>query len=97
MIIVTGSIVARPDSLDALIDAGLQHVQRSRAEPGCLAHNVHHDVENPLRLVFVELWVDRAALDTHFRVPASLEFVNEVRDLAAVPPEMHIYEATPLN
>ena len=34
------------------------HVRRSRTEPGCLFHAVHRDVEEPLRLVFVERWVD---------------------------------------
>jgi quinol monooxygenase YgiN len=94
VIIVTGSIVARPDSLDALIDAGLMHMRRSRSEPGCLAYNMHHDVENPLRLVFVEHWADRAALEAHFRVPASGQFVAEARELAASPPDLRIYQVT---
>ena len=32
-------------------------------EPGCLLHSVHHDVEDPNRLVFVEHWADHDALD----------------------------------
>ena len=49
------------------------------SEPGCLLHSVHHDVEDPNRLVFIEHWADRAALDTHFRVPASGTFVQALR------------------
>ena len=95
MILVTGSIVARADTIDAVIAQSLEHVRRSRGEPGCLAHAVHRDVENPLRLVFVEEWVDRAALAAHFAVPASGAFVRAVSALAAAPPSIRIYEATP--
>jgi quinol monooxygenase YgiN len=95
MILVTGSIVGRADTIDALIAQSLEHVRRSRGEPGCLAHAVHRDVENRLRLVFVEEWTDRAALAAHFAVPASLAFVKAVTALAATPPAIQIYEATP--
>ena len=74
MIIVTGSIVGRPETIDRLIAVSLEHVHRSRTEAGCLAHAVHRDVENPLRLVFLEEWADRDALMAHFRVPESAAF-----------------------
>jgi quinol monooxygenase YgiN len=56
VIVVTGSIQARPDTVDELIALSLEHVHRSRTEPGCLTHHVHRDVEDPLRLVFFEQW-----------------------------------------
>jgi quinol monooxygenase YgiN len=54
MIIVIGSIIARQGCLDELIELSLEHVRRSRSEPGCLSHGVHADTEKPHRLVFVE-------------------------------------------
>lgn len=94
MIIVTGSICATPDSLNDLLSISLEHVRRSRAEPGCLLHAVHQDAENPLRLVFLEHWTDAAALAAHFAVPASRDFVKAAKALAAEPPTLNIYEAT---
>ena len=67
MIVVTGSVTAREDSLDEVRRLSLEHVHRSRGEPGCISHAVHVDCENPLRLVFVEQWADRAALSGTFR------------------------------
>ena len=93
MVIVTGSIRARPDSIDEVLRHSLEHVRRSRTEPGCLLHTVHRDVEDDLRVVFVEHWSTREALMTHFAVPASGEFVTAVGPLAAMPPEIEIYEA----
>src|ERR1700694_1095088 len=97
VLIVTGRIRARPDSIDRVLTLSLEHVRRSRQEPGCLSHSVHRDAEDPLRLVFLEHWTDADALRTHFRVPASGTFVNEVAALSASPPEMAIYDAHPAS
>jgi quinol monooxygenase YgiN len=97
VLIVTGSIQARPDSIDHVLALSIAHVRRSRQEPGCLAHAVHRDCEDALRLVFVERWADADALRAHFRVPASGAFVQEVSALAASPPEISIYEARALS
>ena len=92
MIIVTGSVTARPDSFDALRQASLDHVHRSRTEPGCISHAVHVDCEDPLRLFFFERWQDMAALKEHFRQPGSAEFMALVRNLAAVSEAVTVYE-----
>ena len=93
MILVTGSVVAREDSFDEVCRLSLEHVQRSRSEPGCISHAVHVDCEDPLRLVFVERWVDRAALLAHFAVPASRDFVRALQPLTAGATTIEIYEA----
>ena len=88
MIIVTGSVRARPEALEEVLRLSLEHVQRSRQEPGCLLHSVHQDVEDPNRVVFVEHWADRAALEAHFRVAASRTFVMAAGALATDPPTL---------
>jgi quinol monooxygenase YgiN len=95
MIIVTGSVRARPENLHEVLALSLEHVHRSRAEPGCLLHTVHQDVEDPLRVVFLEHWEDREKLDAHFAVPASGAFVVAVSALAAEAPVLDIYEVAP--
>jgi quinol monooxygenase YgiN len=91
-IIVTGTVHGRDETIDALLDAALAHVRRSRTEPGCLSHHVLRDAEDPNRLFFFERWADRAALDAHFAVPASAEFVGRLRELATGTPTMQIVE-----
>ena len=97
MLIVTGSVHARPDSLAAVLIASLEHVHRSRTEPGCLLHSVHQSVEDPLLVVFVEHWADRDALSTHFAQAGSNEFVKAVAGLSDQRPTLDIYEATPIR
>jgi quinol monooxygenase YgiN len=97
MIVVTGSVTARADSFDEVRKLSLEHVHRSRTEPGCISHAVQVDCENPLRLVFFEQWADRAALLAHFAVPASRDFVKALQSLAAAATTIELYDATRLE
>ena len=97
MIVVTGSVTARQDSFDEVRRLSLEHVHRSRSEPGCISHAVHVDCENPLRLVFFEQWADRTALLNHFAVPASRDFVKSLQSLAAAATSIELYDATRLE
>src|ERR1700750_1852974 len=97
MILVTGSLVTREDSFDEACRLSLEHVRRSRSEPGCVSHAVHVDCEDPLRLVFVEQWADRPSLLAHFAVPASREFVRALQPLAAAATSIELYDATRLD
>ncbi|MEM9553511.1 MAG: putative quinol monooxygenase [Acidobacteriota bacterium] len=91
MILVLGSLVARPETLDTVVELSRAHVERSRSEEGCLEHGVSVDLENPLRLVFVERWRDRDALDAHFALESSRDFVRAVHPLVAEPPSLDIF------
>jgi quinol monooxygenase YgiN len=55
---------------------------------------VHVDCENPLRLVFIEQWTDRAARLAHFAVAASRNFVRALQPLAAAAATIEIYDTT---
>lgn len=96
MVVIHGSVLIRTDRLDDALRLSLEHVHRSRGEPGCLSHAVHRDCEEPRRLVFVETWADDASLRKHFQVPASRAFVAELAAMAEVAPDMTIYSATPV-
>lgn len=94
MIIVTGEIVARPESAAELEALALDHVRRSRGEPGCISHDVHRHAEDPLRFVFVERWADMTALTTHFAVPESGGFVAKAAAMSDHPPTIAVYQAS---
>ena len=96
MIVVLGHVTAKPDTYVEVLRLSQEHVARSRAEPGCIAHAVHQDTENPLRFVFVEEWESQAALWAHFAVPASRAFGKALAGLAAEAPGLQMYEASAL-
>jgi len=97
MIIVLGSVTVRADGLEEALRLSREHVQRSRQEPGCIRHGVHRDAEDANRLVFVEHWETLELLQQHFRVPESGRFVAALAELAAVAPEMDLFEASEIR
>ncbi len=96
MIIVTGSVVAKPDTFDEILKFSIEHVERSRKEPGCISHDVHIDCQNPMRLFFYERWQDEAAIKTHFAVPASRSFVKLLKELSAETGAPQLLRAEPI-
>jgi quinol monooxygenase YgiN len=97
MILVTGHAIARKETEAAVERLAVEHVLRSRAEPGCVSHEVSRDVLQPLRFVFVERWSDMAALQAHFRVEASRKFAHAITELCEASPLMTIYQAEALH
>ena len=93
MIVVLGDVVTREGRTAEALVLSREHVVRSRSEPGCVAHAVHQDTENPRRLVFVEQWASQTALWAHFKVPASRSFVKALAALAEGPPGLVVYDA----
>lgn len=93
MIIVTGHVIARPGTEAEVERLAVEHVLRSRVEPGCVSHEVSRDVQQPLRFVFTERWSDMAALQAHFQVEASRTFAQAMAGLCEGRPQMDIYQA----
>ena len=84
MILVLGSVLIRQGRYEEALAVCHEHVARSRKEQGCVAHAVHQDAENPLRLVFVEQWSDMAALDGRFRPRHFFSFAMDVNHSSRV-------------
>ncbi len=95
MIVVLGDVRLRAGVAEEALRLSREHVERSRREPGCLSHDVLVDPDDPDRLVFVERWADRTALDVHFAVPESIGFAQAIGELAAERPHMQILPIVP--
>jgi quinol monooxygenase YgiN len=97
MILVTGAVTAKSDTIDEMLRVSREHVHRSRKEPGCISHDVSVDADNPLKLHFIERWESAEALKIHFAVLASRAFWKTLQELAADPGGMAIYEANKIK
>ena len=65
MILVVAKLDVAGEHRDAFVEAARAAVAEVRAEEGCLAYDLHEDVERPGRFVFVEEYRDEAALSAH--------------------------------
>ncbi len=97
MIIVWGAIDTTAENLEQVLNLSLEHVRRSRQEPGCISHDAHIHLENRHRVVFCEQWNDLAAVQAHFAVPDSAAFVAAVSKLSVGAPEIRIFDASELS
>lgn len=91
MILVTGEVRVSPSDRDEGLRLGCEHSRRSRTEPGCIAHRCLIDAEDPDRIAFLEEWADLTALQRHFAVPESGEFVRRLAALSVEAPVMRIF------
>ncbi|MEZ5810606.1 MAG: putative quinol monooxygenase [Rhizobiaceae bacterium] len=69
MLYVIATLTIQPGSLDEVVDAARPCLEATREEPGCISYDLNMDVTDNTRLVFVERWKNRAALEAHFNAP----------------------------
>lgn len=97
MIVITGSVTAKPGAIALLTAEGLAHSARSRGEDGCLSHACYVDAGSPDRLFFHEEWRDMAAVEAHFRHPDTSRLLAVIREHAAASEGPVLLEATPVS
>ncbi len=93
MIVLTAYVYLKPESVVQALDACRKVRAASVKEKGCLVYNFFQSAEDPTRLVFVEEWESKDALDTHFQQDAFKEFFAEMGDYLLSEPDMRIFEA----
>jgi quinol monooxygenase YgiN len=67
---------AKPQYRDELIQALLNLIEPTRAEPGCLQYDLLLDKENPNFLIMAEKFDSQKALDDHEQQPYIKHFVE---------------------
>lgn len=55
----------QPEHTDTVLPLYQELVEKTRMEAGCIAYDLYHDHKQKGHFVFIEEWVDRAALDLH--------------------------------
>ena len=57
----------KPEAVATVLPLYRELVEKTRAEPLCIAYDLFEDQKDPGHFIFIEEWPDRAALDTHCR------------------------------
>ncbi|WP_349358761.1 putative quinol monooxygenase [Stappia sp.] len=66
---IVATIHARPDR-EALVRQELEKlVAPTRAEPGCIRYDLHHDIKSPGHFLFYETWASRDLWQAHMNAP----------------------------
>lgn len=67
------------DKIDVVLPLYQELVEKSKQETGCIAYNLFHDLRNPGHFIFIEEWVDRAALDVHIQTEHFQRLVTQIK------------------
>lgn len=75
-------INVKPEHADAFIELSVVEGRIAlRDEPGCTQFDIARDVNDPNRICFFEVFVDREALDTHWATPNFVEYWEKVESM----------------
>jgi quinol monooxygenase YgiN len=67
----------------------------THTEEGCLLYALHREPADPDRIVLVERWASREALDEHLGSPHLLAFRSDSHDIWAEPPLIMLLDPVP--
>lgn len=82
---IIGTVVAKPEKRDELLNILRSFVAPTRTEPGCINYDFHHDADDPNRFVFYENFADEAALQCHLGMPYLKPLMDNADELLAEP------------
>lgn len=92
MLIVVGSAVAAPGRREELVAAARAVAAATRSDRGCVAYSFAADLEDDDRIISLEIWADRAALDEHMRHDHTADFLQLAPQLVGGDPVMTFYD-----
>ena len=92
-VVVVATLVPKGECRDDLIISLERTIARVHAEDaGCELYALH---EADDRLVFIEKWLDSAALDAHSKSPAFVELMEKLTNQLAAPLEVIVLRPHP--
>ncbi len=93
-VVVVASIRARAGQEEAALAALAEAAARTHEEVGCLLYALHRSPDDPARIVIIEHWESRAALDDHLQKPY-IRALGEQTQLLDGAPDVHFLEPVP--
>ena len=94
MILVHAFIEIKDGAGRDFIQAANKCVEATRKETGNAFYTLYAEAGNPQRLVVVEEWESKPALDAHMQTAHFKKFGEEISGLLAAPLDISVYEAS---
>ena len=69
MIYVIAELSIKPGSVEKATAAARKAVAETVKEDGCIFYQMHLNISDPTKLIVVERWASREALDAHMHTP----------------------------
>jgi quinol monooxygenase YgiN len=82
---IIGTVVAKPERRDELMQILAAQVAPTRAEPGCINYDFHCDKSDPNTFIFYENFVNKDALEEHLKKAHLKPLMDRLDELLAEP------------
>jgi len=89
---VVGDAVVARGRRDELVAAARQIATATREDDGCMAYSFAADLEDPDRILSIEVWRDRSALEDHMAHDHTARFLEIAADLVDGEPTMAFHD-----
>ncbi len=91
MITIVARCSVKPDKTDDFMKMVLDLVDASRSEAGNVSYDLYADLADPAKFTFIEVWKDKAAIDSHNQTPHFRGFGERAGPLLAGPLDIALY------
>ena len=88
MLVILSSATAAPGRRDELVSAARAVAAATRADRGCVSYDFAADLDDPDRVLGVEVWADQSALDEHMTHEHTQQFLAVAPGLLVGEPVM---------
>ena len=96
MIIVTAYVTIKEGSKDKFMAAVQPCIDATRREEGNISYNLYASIEDDCKFTFVEEWESQEKLDAHMKSPHFQTFNDGMKEIAAAPLGIQLYDAKAL-
>ncbi|MGH9972348.1 MAG: putative quinol monooxygenase [Nitrososphaeraceae archaeon] len=76
---------------DQILNILVKVIEPTRKEEGNIAYVLHRSIDNPDKLMFDEIWVDKECLDVHLKQPYIISAIQQMTSILANPVELRRY------
>jgi quinol monooxygenase YgiN len=92
VLVILSSATAAPGRRDELIAATRAVAAATRADRSCLTYDFAADLDDADRILGIEIWADRAALEDHMTHDHTRQFLRVVPGLVTGEPVMAFHQ-----
>jgi quinol monooxygenase YgiN len=89
---ITAKVFIKSGKESDFISEARVMIENSNKEEGCLGYMLYQNPYEKTNFIFVERYVNQAAIDVHFATSYFKEFGNKVADMTSKPMELKIFD-----
>jgi quinol monooxygenase YgiN len=91
---IIAKVFIKPEKTDSFVAAAREIIKNSNAEPGCEFYQLYQDPYDKSKFIFVERYVNQAAVTAHFNADYFKAFGPSISQMVSSPAEINIVSVT---